>query len=118
MNLGKWFLAVIVLVGAVHAWHVHQRSVIDRELSASADSNGFVPVIMPDGAPADTVLILAALNCPSAQAQRANDMAKQKRIRPSTKWPPSTAATNSGAAGLSRQECGGSAPGSASDSTS
>ena len=77
MNLGKWFLAAVVLVGAVHAWHVHQRSVIDRELSLSADSNGFVPVIMPDGAPPDTVLILAALNCPSAQAQRANAMAKQ-----------------------------------------
>jgi hypothetical protein len=77
VNLGKWFLAAVVLVGAVHAWHVHQRSVIDRELSLSADSNGFVPVIMPDGAPADTVLILAALNCPSAQAQRANAMAKQ-----------------------------------------
>jgi hypothetical protein len=51
--------------------------VIDRELLAYADSNGFVPVIMPDGAPADTVLIFAALNCPAAPARRANALAQQ-----------------------------------------
>ena len=33
--------------------------------------NGFVPVQMPDGAPRNAVLVLAAPNCPSEQAQRA-----------------------------------------------
>ena len=75
MNLGKWFLAAVLIAGGVRLWHMHERSVIDRELLASADSNGFVSVIMPDGAPPDTVLIFAAVNCPSAQAQRANAMA-------------------------------------------
>ena len=82
MNLGKWFLAAVVLVGAVHAWHVHQRSVIDRELSLSADSNGFVPVIMPDGAPPDTVLILGSAR--SAPRQRRN--APMPWRSSSTKW--------------------------------
>ena len=77
MNLGKWLLVAVVIAGGVRLWHMHQRSVIDRELLTAADSNGFVPVIMPDGAPRDTVLIFAALNCPSAQAKRANDMATQ-----------------------------------------
>ena len=78
MTLGKWLLvAVLTVAGAVHLWHVHARSVIDRELAAAADSNGFVPVLMPDGAPPDTVLIFAALNCPAAPAQRANAMATQ-----------------------------------------
>jgi hypothetical protein len=77
VNLGKWFLLAAVIAGGVHLWHVHQRSVIDRELLASADSDGFVSVVMPDGAPPDTVLIFAALNCPSAQAKRANAMATQ-----------------------------------------
>lgn len=78
MTLGKWFLvAVLTIAGAVHLWHVHARSVIDRELAAAADSNGFVPVLMPDGAPPDTVLIFAALNCPAKPAQRANAMATQ-----------------------------------------
>jgi hypothetical protein len=78
VTLGKWFLvAVLTIAGAVHLWHVHARSVIDRELAAAADSNGFVPVLMPDGAPPDTVLIFAALNCPAKPAQRANAMAIQ-----------------------------------------
>lgn len=78
MSFAKWLLvAVLGTAGAVHLWHVHARSVIDRELAAVADSNGFVPVIMPDGAPPDTVLIFAALNCPAKPAQRANAMATQ-----------------------------------------
>jgi hypothetical protein len=77
MNLAKLFLAAAVFVGGVYAWHVHQRSVIDRELSASADSNGFVPVIMPDGAPPGTVLVFGTLDLPAAEAQRADAMAKQ-----------------------------------------
>ena len=75
--LGKWLLAAVVIAGGVRLWHMHQHSVVNRELLAAADSHGFVSVIMPDGAPQDTVLIFAALNCPSAQAKRANDMATQ-----------------------------------------
>jgi hypothetical protein len=51
--------------------------VANRELLASADSNGFVPVATPAGAAPDVAVILAALNCPSAQAKRADFMSKQ-----------------------------------------
>jgi len=61
----------------VRVWQSHERDVIDRVLAAAADSNGFVSIAMPDGAPQDTVLIFAALNGPSAQARRADDMAEK-----------------------------------------
>jgi hypothetical protein len=38
VSLGKWFLvAVLTIAGAVHLWHVHARSVIDRELAAAVN---------------------------------------------------------------------------------
>jgi hypothetical protein len=77
VNLGKWLLAAVLIAGAVRLWHMHERSSLNREMLATADSNGFVSVIMPDDAPRNTVLIFAALNCPSAQAKRANAMATQ-----------------------------------------
>lgn len=78
MTFGRLLLIVAVgVAGVVHLWHVHQRSIIDRELSAVSDSNGFVPIVMGAGTPSDTAVILAPLNCPSAQAQRAEAMATQ-----------------------------------------
>jgi len=50
--------------------------VFERNVLASANGNGFIHVQMPDGTPANTVLILAALNCPSDAAQRADAMAR------------------------------------------
>jgi hypothetical protein len=68
-------IGAVVLAGGAHLWHSHQRAVAARDLAALADSNGFVPVQMPDGVPHDTVLILAPVNCPSAQAKRADALA-------------------------------------------
>jgi hypothetical protein len=65
-------IGLIAVGGVVRVWHGHERAVSARELEAIADSNGFVPVQMPDGAARDTVLILAPLNCPSAGAKRAD----------------------------------------------
>jgi hypothetical protein len=77
VNFGKWLLIAAMIGGGVHVWHIRARSVMDRELLALADSNGFVSVATPNGATPNTVLILAALNCPSAQAKRADAMATQ-----------------------------------------
>lgn len=68
-------IGAVVVVGGAHLWQGHQRAAVARELEALADSNGFVPVQMPDGAPPDTVLILAPINCPSAAAKRADALA-------------------------------------------
>jgi hypothetical protein len=72
--------ALLMATGAavlgVHLWHSHQTAVFQRQLAAMADVDGFVPVQAPIGARADTVVILAPLNCPRAGAQRANALAK------------------------------------------
>jgi hypothetical protein len=76
VTLGKLLLfTVLAGGGAVHFWHLHTRSVIDRELVMAGDSNGFVAVVTPPDLPADTAVILAPLNCPSAAAKRADAMA-------------------------------------------
>jgi hypothetical protein len=77
VNIGKWLMIAVLTGVAVHLWTTHQRSVFERSVLATADTNGFVAVQMPDGAPPDTALILAALNCPSAAAKRADAMAKR-----------------------------------------
>ena len=77
MNIGKWLMIAILTGVAVQLWTTHQRSVFERSVLATADTNGFVAVQMPDGAPPDTALILAALNCSSAAAKRADTMAKR-----------------------------------------
>jgi hypothetical protein len=70
-------MSALTAGGAVRLWHVHQRAVIDRERMASADSNGFVSVVMPPSVPRDAAVILAPLNCPSAPAKQADAMATQ-----------------------------------------
>jgi hypothetical protein len=73
----KLALAAVVLGTGVHVWHQHQRAVISRELAAVADSNGFVPIATAAGSAPNVAVVLAALNCPSAQAQRADALAAQ-----------------------------------------
>jgi hypothetical protein len=76
MSTAKALLVgLVVVAGATRLWQAHERAVTARELAADADSNGFVPLQMPDGAARDTVLILAPLNCPSAGAKRADALA-------------------------------------------
>jgi hypothetical protein len=69
-------ISTCALLLGVHVWHSHQQALFQRQLAAMADVNGFVPVAAPVGARADTVVILAPLNCPRAGAQRAVALAK------------------------------------------
>lgn len=78
MSFGGWILTALLSMGAVYAmWSSHERTVAERGLLAFQDTNGFVPVTTPPGTPSDKVIILAALNCPSAAAQRADTMARR-----------------------------------------
>lgn len=78
MNFGQRFLIAALSVGAVYAlWTSHERTMAERALLPFQDTNGFVPVQTPPGTPQDKVIILAALNCPSAAAQRADNMANR-----------------------------------------
>jgi hypothetical protein len=78
MGIGKWLLISALAIGAAYQlWQTHERTVAERSLLPFEDTNGFVPVQTPSGSAADTVVILAALNCPSAAAKRADTMASR-----------------------------------------
>jgi hypothetical protein len=78
VSFGRWILIAALSVGAAyHLWTSHERTVAERSLLPFQDTNGFVPVQTPAGTLPDKVIILAALNCPSAAAQRADTMAKR-----------------------------------------
>lgn len=62
-----------VLGGTYHFW----RSNDSVATEAVESANGFVPVVMPDGAKPNTVLILAPVNCPSDAAKRADMLARE-----------------------------------------
>jgi hypothetical protein len=73
MRLLKILIVLACLFGAYRWWDGEERS---RELEAIASQNGFVPVEMPMGAPAHTVLVLAPPNCPSDEAKRAEALVR------------------------------------------
>jgi len=77
MNPGKLLIVGAALIGAQHAWSVHQRYRLEHQTLAGANANGFIDVLMPDGAPPHTVLVFAPLNCPSDGAKRADAMAER-----------------------------------------
>jgi hypothetical protein len=73
----KWALIALPLGGGVHVWHHHQRALVERDLASVADSNGFVPIATAPDSARNVAIVLAALNCPSAQARRADALATQ-----------------------------------------
>jgi hypothetical protein len=76
--MGRWFLIAVLSIGAAYQlWASHERTVAERGLLPFQGTNGFVPVQTAAGTPADQVIILAALNCPSAAAKRADTMAQR-----------------------------------------
>ena len=72
MRLLKLLLLVACLYGAYHWWNGRTADTAKD----MASPNGFVSVVMPDGAALNTVLILAAPNCPSDQSQHAEALAQ------------------------------------------
>jgi hypothetical protein len=78
VNFSRWLLIAALSVGAIYQlWTSHERTVAERSLLPFQDSNGFVPIQTTAGTQPDSVIILAALNCPSAAAQRADSMAQR-----------------------------------------
>ena len=65
------FLLVLVAIAALLWWWREEK---DPLQGAQRSAWGFVAVPMPDGADADTVLILTPQNCPSELAQRADSL--------------------------------------------
>ncbi len=65
----------------VHLWHAHQQAVIEAQLGAVEDVNGFVPIPMGVGAPRNEVIILAPVHCPSDGAKRADELERYLNAR-------------------------------------
>ena len=74
-------LAIIAAAGfAEHVWqgHAHRHAELAiAHAQAQSSANGFVATAMPEGASADTVLVLAPVNCPSQAARRADALARK-----------------------------------------
>jgi hypothetical protein len=75
-------LTLMAIIGAtvfaVHSWQGHTHQPVNFGSAAAEPSpNGFVATAMPEGAQANTVLILAPVNCPSKAAQRANALSRK-----------------------------------------
>ena len=70
------YIKVLLLVALVIAGHSlwERRSVRPAPVVTSGTSS-FVDVVMPQGVPSNTVVILAPVNCPSDAARRADDLA-------------------------------------------
>lgn len=75
-------MVVIMAVAAgIYGWHHTGQRAAARNLAqvAARNPSGFVPVVMPAGAPARTVWVFAPQNCPSDAAARADGLAKALR---------------------------------------
>lgn len=73
MRLVPLLLLAAALGGAYHWWSGRSEALS----SVPPNANGFVPVVMPEDAAPDTVLILAPVDCPSDAAQRADALARE-----------------------------------------
>jgi len=76
MNVLRVLIIVGVLWGGLQYWNRHEAAVA---LAAATDDNGFVDVPPVEGQNSDTIYVVAALNCPHEDAQRADRLAEQLR---------------------------------------
>ncbi|RYF17177.1 MAG: hypothetical protein EOO30_08425 [Comamonadaceae bacterium] len=82
------FVRLLIFLGLIgfiiHWWGGRQAApAATAGMSAEESSpGGFIPAAMPDGAPPNTVVILAPLHCSSEEAQRAESLAGElERLR-------------------------------------
>ena len=76
MNAVRVLLIVGAAGGALHYWHQRQAAVAIASIMATADDHGFIELPSAQGQDPDTVYVVAAVNCPHADAQRADRLAK------------------------------------------
>ena len=75
MNVVKMLLLLAVIGAAFHFWN--ERDAKSALKTADVSRNGFVVVPAPTNWNADTVIVLAAEDCPKEDAQRADRMADE-----------------------------------------
>lgn len=70
-------IRLLILAGVVGLGYHWWQGRGDAPYPQGESRSGFIPVLMPAGAEPDRVLILAPINCPSEDAQRADELAAQ-----------------------------------------
>lgn len=74
MSWTRILLLLAVLGFAANWWKNHDTTSTG---AAQKNSNGFISVVMPDGASPNSVVILAPIDCPSDAAQRADNLSSR-----------------------------------------
>jgi hypothetical protein len=69
-------MLIAAAYGGYQMWGAHRTAHALRTVLASSDVNGFIDVPQPSNQDADTIYVVAAQNCPHADAQRADQLAK------------------------------------------
>lgn len=72
----RFFVVVGCLIFAFQFWKKHDVPWRSYTNVSQESPGGFQPVLMPDGAKDNEVLIFAAVNCPHEEAQRADALAE------------------------------------------
>jgi len=78
MNTLRALIVVASVCAGLHYWNRHETAV---ELAAATDQNGFVDLSPMEDQDPSTVYVVAGLNCPHEDAQRADRLAEQLRGR-------------------------------------
>ncbi len=77
LNNTKTVIVALIIAGAgYHFWDRRQDATREQAMPNGADVNGFIALPPATGVDPDTVLILAAPNCPKAGARRAAALAE------------------------------------------
>jgi len=74
MNTLRALIIVGIVCAGLQYWNRHQAALA---LAAATDENGFLELPPTDGQKPDTVYVIAALNCPHEDAQRADRLAEE-----------------------------------------
>ena len=74
MKLLKVLMILALVFGAHSVW---KHPELWSAQGGRAEARAFIDAAMPQGAPPDTVVILAPRNCPSEAAQRADNLARE-----------------------------------------
>ena len=77
----KFLIAAVVLYAGYALWQKHNDRAEAAALAAITDDRGFIELTPPNGGKRESVIIVAAQNCPHEAAQRADALAREMAER-------------------------------------
>lgn len=77
----KFLIAAFIAYAGYALWQKHNERVEAAAIAAVTDSHGFIEFDPPNGGKRDSVIIVAAQNCPHEAAQHADALAREMAER-------------------------------------